>query len=237
MNMKKSFGFKSAGVIATVCLACTFTTGFGLKDLAKEIKPDTDKCEKSSNKKDCERKENIKTAAKVVAVGIAAKIIYDMVIDYKTRNVSDEGKVVEKYKSKFKNLPDNPEVMSYESSLKPGQVVKPGEPVLLVSKVEVVPGKNGGPVLVQEKIAIHDNEDPQKIIKSLVKTVNEASKKGGAFENEFSFTLPVGMPQGVYPVETAVLLNEKESSKEQNDMQVVLRVGPEGQYELIALAN
>lgn len=232
MNMKKSLA-----VAGTVLLVCTFTTGFGLKDLAKEIKPDTDKCNNSSNKKDCERKENLKSAAKVVAVGIAAKIIYDMVIDYKTKNVSEEGKVVEKYKSKFKNLPDNPEVMSYESSLKPGQVVKPGEPVLLVSRVEVVPGKNGAPVLVQEKISIHDNEDPQKIIKSLVKTVNDASKKGGAFENEFSFVLPVGMPQGVYPVETAVLLNEKEMNKEQSEMQVVLRVGPEGQYELLALAE
>jgi|GEM_PF-549620 len=232
MNMKKSLG-----VLATVCLAFTMTTGFGLKDLAKEIKPGTDKCKGSSNKKDCERKENLKSAAKVVAVGIAAKIIYDMVIDYRSKNVSDEGIVVEKYKSKFKNLPDDPAVLSYESSLKPGQVVKPGEPVLLVSRVEVVPGKNGGPVLVQEKIAIHDNEDPEKVIKSLVKTVNETSKKGGAFENEFSFVLPVGMPQGVYPVTTAVLLNDKETSREHNDMQVVLRVGPEGQYELLALAE
>lgn len=232
MNIKKNL----AGV-ATVVLACTLTTGFGLKDLAKEIKPDTDKCDNSSNKKDCKRKENLKSAAKVVAVGIAAKIIYDMVIDYKTKTVSDEGRVVEKYKSKFKNLPDDPEVMSYESSLKPGQVVKPGEPVLLVSRVEVVPGKSGGPVLVQEKIAIHDNENPEKIIKSLVKTINETSKRGGAFENEFSFVLPVGMPQGVYPIATAVLLNEKEVNKEQNDMQVVLHVGPEGQYEFLALAN
>lgn len=232
MNMKKSLG-----VIATVCLAFTMTTGFGLKDLAKEIKPNTDKCEGSSNKKDCKRKENIKSAAKIVAVGIAAKIIYDMVIDYRTKNVSEEGVVVEKYKSKFKNLPDDPAVLSYESSLKPGQVVKPGEPILLVSRVEVVPGKNGGPVLVQEKIAIHDNEEPEKVIKSLVKTVNETSKKGGAFENEFSFVLPVGMPQGVYPVTTSVLLNDRETSREHNDMQVVLRVGPEGQYELLALAE
>lgn len=90
---------------------------------------------------------------------------------------------------------------------------------------------------MQEKISIHDNEDPEKVIKSLVKTVNEATKKGGAFENEFSFVLPVGMPQGVYPVETAVLLNDKEVNREQNDMQVVLRVGPEGQYEILALAQ
>lgn len=227
---------KPLAIIATVCLAGTLTTGFGLKDLAKEIKPDTDKCAKSSNRSDCERKENLKTAAKVAAIGIAAKIIYDMVIDYKSKKVEDEGKVIETYKSKFKNLPDTAQVVSYESNLRPGQVVKPGEPVLLVSRVEVVPGKDGAPVLVQEKISIHDNEDPEKVIKSLVKTVNESTKQGGAYENEFSFTLPVGMPQGVYPVRTAVLLNEKETTQEKNEMQVVLQVTQDGRY-LIALSN
>ncbi|WP_187409420.1 hypothetical protein [Saccharophagus sp. K07] len=227
---------KSLAVIATVCLASTLTTGFGLKDLAKEIKPDTDKCEKSSNKSDCKRKENLKTAAKVAAVGIAAKIIYDMVIDYRSKKVEDEDKVAEAYKSKFKNLPATAEVVAYESNLRPGQVVKPGEPVLLVSRVQVVPGKDGAAVLVQEKISIFDNEDPNKVIKSLVKNVSGASQKGGTYENEFSFTLPVGMPQGVYPIQTAVLLNEKETSTEKNEMQVVLQVMQDGRY-LIALAN
>ena len=231
MNIKKT-----AAVVGTLLIACTMTTGFGLKDLAKEVKPDTDKCEKSKNKKDCERKENLKTAAKVAAIGIAAKIIYDMVIDYKSKNVAGEDAVVTAYKAKHKTLPDKPLVLSYTTSLKPGQVVKPGEPVLLVSKLEVVPGKDGAPVLVQEKIAIHDNDETQKVIKSLVKNVNEATKKGGAYENEFSFTLPVGMPQGVYPVQTAVLLNDQELDKEMNDMQVVLQVMPDGRY-VIALAE
>jgi hypothetical protein len=230
MQLKKPFT-----VIATALLACTLTTGFGLKDLAKEIKPDTDKCDRANNKSKCERRENIETAVKVAAIGIAAKIIYDMVIDYKTNSVSDEDAVVKAYKAKHKTLPDKPAVVSYTTSLKPGQVVKPGKPVLLVSKVEVVPGKNGGPVLVQEKIAIHDNEDNNKVIKSLVKGVNESSKKGGIFENEFSFTLPEGMPQGVYPVQTAVLLNDQELDQEKNEMQVVLQILPDGQYQVALL--
>lgn len=227
MQLNKPFA-----VIATALLACTLTTGFGLKDIAKEIKPDTDKCAKAKDKSKCERKENIETAVKVAAIGIAAKIIYDMVIEYKTKPVSDEDAVIKAYKAKHKTLPNKPAVVSYTTSLKPGQVVKPGKPVLLVSKVEVVPGKNGGPVLVQEKIAIHDNEDNKKVIKSLVKGVNEASKKGGIFENEFSFTLPEGMPQGVYPVETAVLLNDEEQDQEKNEMQVVWQVMPDGQYQI-----
>ncbi len=228
---------KNPLILSTALAAViTFGTGFGLKDVAKEVLPDSDKCAKSKDKRDCEKKENIKTAVKVVAVGIAAKIIYDMVIDYRTRNVSAEDAVVRDYKNKHKNLPDKPQVVAYSTSLKPGQVVKPGEPILLVSKVEVVPGRSGGPILVQEKIAIHDNEDSNKVIKSLVKNVNEGSKKGGAYENEFSFTLPVGMPQGVYPVQTAVLLNDQEIDTEKNEMQVVLHVTPAGEYRL-ALAH
>lgn len=218
---------KTLAVIAVACLSCTLTTGFGLKDVVKEIKPDTDKCQ---NDKDCERKEKLKSAAKVVAVGVAAKLLYDLAIDYRSRQVEKEDSVIEGYKKDHKGLPDQPELLSYTSSLKPGQVVKPNEPVKVVSKVVVVPGKNTSQVLVQERISIHDNEDPEKVIKSLVKSVNEPSKNGGAFENEFSFVLPEGMPQGVYPVRTAVLINDKEVDTQNNDMQVVLEVTPAGSF-------
>jgi hypothetical protein len=228
MKLNKPFA-----VIGTALLVCSLTTGFGLKDVTKEIKPDTDKCKTAKDKSKCEREEYLESAATVAAIGLAAKIIYDMVIEYKTKPVSDEGEVVEAYKAKHKTLPEKPQVVSYTTSLKPGQVVKPGKPILLVSRVEVVPGKNGAPVRVQEKIAIHDNEDNKKIIKSLVKGINENSKKGGIFENEFSFTLPVGMPQGVYPVETAVLLNDQELDQEKNEMQVVLQVSPDGRYNVV----
>lgn len=231
MKLSKPFA-----AMSTVVLAFTLTTGFGLKDVTKEIKPDTDKCKTAKDKSKCEREEYLETAATVAAISLAAKIIYDMVIEYKTKPVSEEGAVVEAYKAKHKTLPDKPQVVSYTTSLKPGQVVKPGKPILLVSKLEVVPGKNGAPVRVQEKIAIHDNEDNKKVIKSLVKSVNDASKKGGVFENEFSFTLPVGMPQGIYPVQTAVLLNDQELDQEKNEMQVVLQVFQDGRYQ-IALAQ
>jgi hypothetical protein len=223
---------KPTAIIATVLLACTLTTGFGIKDLTKEVVPDTDKCKTAKDKTKCDREEYLESAAAVAALGLAAKMIYDMVIEYKTKPVSDEETVVNAYKAKHKTLPEKPTVVSYTTSLKPGQVVKPGKPVLLVSKLEVVPGKKGEPVLVQEKIAIHDNEDNKKVIKSLVKGVNEASKKGGTFENEFSFILPDGMPQGVYPVQTAVLLNEQELNQQKNEMQVVLQQLPDGQYQI-----
>lgn len=236
MNVKKT-----VAVFGTLLLACTLTTGFGLKDAIKDVKSTAekssgDKCDKAKDKKRCERKEKLKTAATVVAVSVAVKVIYDMVIDYKSKNVTAEDEVVKAYKAKHKTLPDKPQVVAYSTSLKPGQVVKPGKPILLVSKLEVVPGKDGGPILVQEKIAIHDNEDPKKVIKSLVKSVNESNKKGGIYENEFSFTLPVGMPQGVYPLETAILLNDQELNKENNEMQVVLEVMQDGRYQL-AMAN
>lgn len=227
MNIKKT-----AAILFTIMIAGTFTTGFGLKDLSKQVKPDFDKCDEKKNKSDCKTKEVLKTTTKVVVIGIAAKIIYDMVIDYKSKNVADENAVVKSYKGKHKALPSKAQVVSYSTSLKPGQVVKPGKPVLLVSKVEVVPGKDGAPVIVQEKISIHDNEDTDKVIKSLTKSINDPGQKGGIYENEFSFTLPIGMPQGVYPIQTSVILNDTESNKENNEMQVVLQVLENGTYQI-----
>ncbi len=219
-------------VMMAMVMACNSSFGFGLKDLPKGIKPDTDKCEKSDNKKKCKKKAHLKSAVKVVAIGIAAKAVYDMAIDFKTKKVAKEDEVVKNYKEKYKTLPKNAKVVSYSTNLKPGQVVKPGQPVTLVSRVEVVPGTSKEKIVVQEKIAIHDNEDKDKVIKSLVKNVIEGDEKGGVYENEFRFTLPVGMPQGVYPVATSVMVNEKEQGKEDNSMQVVLQVFEDGRYEI-----
>lgn len=227
---------KKKMAIALMALsACTFTTGFGFKDLTKDVVPDTDKCEKAKDKAKCNRKEYMESAEKAAALGLAAKAIYDMAIKYKTKNVSQEDEVVKAYKAKHKKLPKKPLVVSYATNLKPGQVVKPGKPVLLVSRLEVVPGRDGSPLTLQEKLAIHDNEDNKKVIKSLTKGVNDSTKTGGIYENEFSFTLPVGMPQGVYPIQTSVILNDKEGNKEKQEMQIVLKVLDSGRYQLVSL--
>jgi len=167
------------------------------------------------------KKKHLRTFGKVLAIGIAAKIIYDMVVDYRSKQTQNDNQVVNKYKNQFNELPPEPELINYESNLLPGSVINPGEAVSIRSSLEVVRGQTQEAVSIQEKITIYDNEDPNKVLKSLIKTVNQETNRCGAFENEFTFTLPKGMPQGIYPVKTTVIIDGKEQKPVENKMQLV----------------
>jgi hypothetical protein len=157
----------------------------------------------------------------VIAVGIAAKLIYDMVVDYQSKQVNDEDEVVNKYMKTHYKLPAEPQLVSYESKLMPGTVVTAGNSISVESKLEVVRSESSRTVDIQEKITIYDNEDTEKELKSLIKTVNDETKASGSFENQFTFKLPKGMPQGIYPVKTTVIVNGKEQTPVNSEMQLV----------------
>ena len=167
------------------------------------------------------KKKDIKRIGTLVAIGIAAKVIYDMVIEHQTQQVTNEKVVIDNYKKLHKTLPDEPTLVAYQSSIQPGEIVNAGEDVVIVSQLEVVRSASSQTVDIQEKIIIYDNDDNRKEIKSLTKTINQETKRSGAFANEFKFKLPKGMPQGVYPIKTQVIIDGKASQPVENKMQLV----------------
>jgi hypothetical protein len=197
--MKTTFMFTSNRVIASV-LAVTLLTAAGCGGISSK------------------RWRQIGT---IVAVGIAAKLIYDMVVDYKSKQVNDEGEVVNRYKEEHGTLPSEPVLVSYQSSIRPGEVVSAGNEISIQSNLEVVRSASSRQLDIQERITIFDNEDNSKELKSFTKPVNVETKTSGAFQNEFTFKLPKGMPQGVYPVETTVIVNGKAYAPVRNQMQLV----------------
>ncbi len=216
MNMNR------LSLIFVAAISFTMLTGFiGFKDLTKSVKLNTGDCKDAKNKSNCKNKKHLENAGKIVAAGLAAKAIYDVIVHFTSKQTQSEKEVAKKYKKKNKNLPDNPEVFAYASSLKPGQVVPTGKPIKIVSEVQVVQGKKTNKVSIQEKIEFYDFEDKTKVIKSLVKDVNKQKQQAGTYENTFTFTLPKGMPQGIYRIRTAVLLDSREAKTSNNDMQVV----------------
>ncbi len=174
--------------------------------------------------------KKLKTLGAIIVVGIAAKLIYDMVIDYKTEQTSNENQVINKYKKTHKTLPKTPVLVAYESSIKPGDLVTAGNKISVSSSLEVVRGQNKATIVIQEKVTIFDNEDNNKELKSMVKVVNQETQKCGGFKNEFTFTLPKGMPQGVYPVTTTIIIDGKEFSPVNNKMQLVINESSENEY-------
>lgn len=225
------------GTVLAVTVAMTLLTGFGVGDLDKKLSTGSKDCSKDKDPKKCKKEQDLKTGAKVIAVGVAAKLIHDMIIDYRSSQTKPEDQVVQEYKKTHPSLPKEPEVIAYTSSIKPGEVVKAGKEVLVNSSLVVVPGVNSKSVDIQEKIDIHDNEKNDQVLMTLTKPVNEKTKKTGAFNNEFKFTLPIGMPQGVYPIKTQILVNGKAAKPTNNKMQLVLNVDRDLRYTIVAVSR
>jgi hypothetical protein len=105
------------------------------------------------------------------------------------------------------------------------------------SQMVVVPAATRKDLLVEERITIYDNEDNTKPIRISSKIVNENTKRGGRFKNEFSFAFPEGVPQGVYPITTELLVDGKPADSKKNDMQLVLIVDQVGTMRVASLAT
>jgi len=148
-------------------------------------------------------KKRLKQIGAVVVIGVAAKLIYDMVVDYQSKQVNDEGQVVKKYKKAHGKLPQEAVLVEHKSDIKPGEVVEAGGQISIVSNLEVVRSANS------------------KELKSLTKVVNEDTNASGAFQNEFTFKLPKGLPQGVYPVQSIVIVNGIAQTPVNSQMQLI----------------
>ena len=211
-----------AFVLACSLALPTHSYAFGLKDIAKEIGPDYDDCDGSNHKSRCKAKETLKSAAKVAAITLAAKLVYDMVVDYQSKKVQDQNEVVSRYLKTHKTLPKQAQVVQYDSSIKPGQVITLGKQTMVASSIELVPAKKGGSARIEEQIEIFDIEGDKQVITSMRKAVNTGEQLGGVYDNQFAFTFPEGMPQGVYKVKTAVFVDEQEQKESRQEFQVVM---------------
>ncbi len=180
-------------------------------------------------------RDKLKTVATVVAVVVAAKLIADMVIEQRSKNVSKEDKVAKEYKDKHQELPAEPTVTRYVTETDPGKVVEVGKKIVIRSDIVVVPGSKTKQTVIEERIVIFDNEDHSKPLNTLTKNVNGKTKRAGHYQNEFSFTLPEGLPQGVYPIKTELLINGTAVETASNDIQLVMILDTQGQ-QLLALA-
>ncbi|NRB38229.1 MAG: hypothetical protein HRU20_07130 [Pseudomonadales bacterium] len=210
-------------IIAISCSALSFSllTGFSFDDLKKKVDKSY-KCD--DDDKSCKNKEHAKAAAKVAAVIVAAKLIADMVIEYNAKQVSGEAEVIKKYKKTHKTLPKEALALDYSASSKLGKVVSSGQKVLIQSRIEVMPGSTQKTTVIEERLSIYDNEDPTKELTSMTKVVNSETGRAGIYENEFTFTLPKGMPQGEYPLKSTLLVNGKESKTAKHSLQLVQHI-------------
>lgn len=219
-------------ILLLSCLLVNPVQAFSLNDLKDNIDR-SHKCK--SDDQGCKNRERLKAAARVAAVAVAVTVLTKMVIKHRSERIAKEEQVAEEYKTQNNTLPAEPMATEYTTKTLPGNVVEPGKEVIIQSDIVVVPGTKQKTALIEENIVIYDNEDNTKELKNFTKPVNEKTKRGGRYQNEFSFTLPEGLPQGVYPIKTELLLNGKVVDTSNNDIQLVLQVNELGAMQLLAM--
>lgn len=230
--MRKSLMYKIVLLMTVFAFFSAQVQAFDLKDLAHTIDR-SNKCK--SGDRSCKNREHLKAVARVAAVAVAVTVLTKMVIDYRSKRTAKAEEVAEEYKNQHNNLPAEPIATEYVTKTLPGSVVEPGKEIVIQSDIVVVPGTKKKKTLIEERIAIYDNEDNTKELKNLTKSVNAKTKTGGRYQNEFSFTLPEGLPQGVYPIKNELLLNGKVVETTNNDIQLVMLVDQYGGSQLVAL--
>lgn len=163
--------------------------------------------------------DTAKRTAEAVVIQQTEKLVRDMIIGYTSEQTRTNDEVSEEYSKKNGSLPANTTVTSYRSEVLPGSAVSPGTEVRVKSYIEVVRGQNENDAVLEEKLTIWDNEDNTIALKSMTK---EAGEEGGGYTSEFSFTLPEGLPQGVYPVSSDLTLNGELVGDKRHALQLVL---------------
>ncbi|TXS90731.1 hypothetical protein FV139_17270 [Parahaliea maris] len=162
--------------------------------------------------------DTAKRTAEALAVEATQDIIRGMIIGYSSEQTRTSEEVSKDYEKQQGSRPVNTTVAAYRTEILPGAAVSPGTKVRVKSYIEVVEGSSGKSVTLEERLTIWDNEDNTVALKSMTK---EAGEKGGGFTGEFSFTLPEGLPQGVYPVSSDLMLNGELVGDERHTLQLV----------------
>lgn len=165
-------------------------------------------------------RNRVRGAAIGAGVGALACVAYN----YSTKQTKSSQQVTEEYKAANNgSLPPATTVTRFDAKVAPTASVQAGSAIDVASTIEVVPGANDPRPKVEQQIALYGPDG--KETGNARKPANE-TPGGGAFETSFRFTMPQGVPQGVYPVKSQVFVNGEPAANTETKFQVV--VGPSG---------
>jgi hypothetical protein len=165
-------------------------------------------------------------AAAGAAIGALACVAYN----YYTKQTKTSQQVADEYKAAHKGtLPASATVTRFNAQVAPTAKVQAGNAITVASNIEVVPGTSNPRPAVEQEIALFGPDGAQvgKARKPASQTAG-----GGAFETSFKFSLPQGVPQGVYPVKSQLYVDGKPAAGTDTRFQVV--VAPGGAVTLLA---
>jgi hypothetical protein len=153
------------------------------------------------------------------AIGAAIGGFGCMLVNYRSEQVKTAEQVKADYKSENKGqLPNETTIVRYTTAFKPS-AIHAGSKAEMDSYVEVLNGRNDLTPKLEEEMSLYKPDG--KLAKSVRKTVSETGGSGG-FHNSFIVPMPEGVPEGVYPVKTALYLNGVKVKTNTAKLQIVI---------------
>ncbi len=163
-----------------------------------------------------------KKAAGGAVIGGALGAFACMAINYHAEQVKTAKQVQDEYKSVHNGqLPEETKLVKYDAGFKPA-VVHGGQKTQSNSYIEVVQGKDNANPTIEEEMTLYKPDGD--VIKTVKKPVSNTTS-AGAFKGGFTIPMPEGVPEGVYPVKTALYMNGKKVADKDAKLQVVMQDG------------
>lgn len=154
------------------------------------------------------------------AIGAAVGALACVVINASTKQTKTAADVEKEVVAAKGELPAEPTVVSYRTSINPDAPVRPGADVTVASEMEVTGGQKNAVSELKEEIILSDPSG--KEFRRGSKAIGQPGQAiAGGYQNVFGFKLPESAPQGVYAVRTILYLDGKSTNSSEQRFQVV----------------
>lgn len=152
------------------------------------------------------------------ALGAGLGALACVALNYQAQQVKSAKQVQDEYKVAHRGiLPEQATLVRYDTSFAPN-TVRPGQKAQTTSYIEVAPGTRDMTPTVEEELTLYKPDGT--VAKTVRKSVSATNGSGG-FKGGFAIPMPEGVPQGVYPLKTALYLNGKRVGGQDGKLQVV----------------
>ena len=139
-------------------------------------------------------------------------------LNYQAQQVKSAKQVQDEYKLAHRGmLPEQATLVRYDTTFPPSSL-RGGQMAQTASYIEVAPGSRDMTPTVEEELTLYK---PNGALLQTVRKPVSATNGSGAFRGGFSIPLPQGVPQGIYPIKTALYLNGQRVAGQNNTLQVV----------------
>ena len=159
-----------------------------------------------------------KNTLRGAAVGAGLGALACVALNYQTQQVKSAKQVQDEYKAAHRGtLPEQATLVRYDTSFAPTSI-RPGQKAQTASYIEVAPGTRDMTPTVEEELTLYK---PDGSVGTTVRKPVSPTNGSGGFKGGFAIPMPEGVPQGVYPLKTALYLNGKRVGGQDGKLQIV----------------